>query len=439
MRFIPLVLTTLLLSACGGGGEAPATESLPPAPPPISVVSDEQYCEDFTLFREIKYSDGSNELTTVEENSEQCGYVPPPEYGTPLSDPYCSKQTIQDRFITLLTLVRDIADGTGGKQVEIVEETSIQCGYAQDCPTSASGEAGDFPYITCDGVRQSTNVDFAYSPESTYINTVDLLIIFDPNVDTDGLARDDFIQRELDFANETFRRSGAFIKLNLVAVREQEIADNETLRTLIYPLGDNRDTFNWVTEEQQQVGADIAFLFLSRRADPIACGVAYLDGTREIGKTRGITQCYMNSVFQPDYLRYYNRAHETFTHEIGHILGLAHDVKNTTNNIGIFDHSYGYQQDGVELGTIMSYSNEAFNRFSDPYEREEVDGISYSIGNDTDSCFGIDCEPQPITNATAHLNRVRDTMSKLEQYHQSGLGDFNDSNTEFADDGMCYF
>lgn len=440
MRHIPLILITLFLSSCGGSSnDSPVTDTTITTPPPVTVVKDELYCEDFTLIQETTYSDGSTELNVVEEDSEECGYVPPPEYGTPLSDPYCSKQSVEDRFITLLTLVQDIADGKGGKITDVVEQTSTQCGYAQECPTSASGQGGEFPYITCDGIRQRTSVDFAYSPESTYINTIDLLIIFDPAVDTEGLSRDEFIQRELDFVNETFRRSNVYIELNVVSVREQEIAEDETLRTLIYPLGDNRGIFSWVTDEQQKVGADIAFLFLSRRADAIACGVAFLDGTREIGKTRGITQCYMNSVFQPDYLRYYNRAHETFTHEIGHILGLSHDFKNVSNNPGIFEYSYGYQKDGVELGTIMSYSNEAFNRFSDPYESEEVDGVSYRIGNNTTGCFGLDCVSEPITDATEHLNRVRDTMSKLDEYHQIGTGNFQFNSDTPPDEGVCYF
>lgn len=366
-------------------------------------------------------SDSNEQLQPIVESKPTQTTTPTtpqhPEFGTPLGDPYCSPNSVEEHFITLLTLVQDIANGTGGKQTEVVEQDSVECGYAQQCPTDASGEDSNFPYITCDGVRQSTDTDFAFSPESTYINTIDMLIIFDPNVDTQGLTVEQFVQRELDFANHVFARSNVYIELRVAGIRTQQIGEQENLRTLIYPLGDSRDQFEWVTRAQQDVGADIAFLFLSRRQEPIACGVAYLDGTRGINKTRGITQCYQNTVFQPDYLRYYNRAHETFTHEVGHVLGLAHDIKNAGSNHGIFEYSYGFQQDGVELGTIMSYSNEPFKRFSDPVQREEVGGVSYSIGNNSSTCFGLDCVPQPTTNATEHLNRVRDTMSKLNELH----------------------
>ena len=372
MKYTVVIIFSIILSACGGGGSTNITDTTqdpvpPETPPPVEH----------------------------------------PAFGTPLSDPYCSPSNVQERFITLLTLVQDIADGSGGKQVEVIEQDSTKCGYAADCPTQPSGDLGDFPYITCDGIRQRTDIDFAYSAESTYVNTVDMLIIFDSAVDTQGLTMEQFVQRELDFANQVFARSNVYIELQVAKIHTQEFAPQETLRTLIYPLGDNTDPFAWVTDAQREAGADIVMLFLSRRETPIACGVAYLDGTRGIGKTRGITQCYQNTVFQPDYLRYYNRAHETFTHEVGHILGLDHDLSNAGNAYGIFEYSYGYQEDDVELGTIMSYSNEPFKRFSDPDEREEVDGVSYSIGSS-----------DPITtDATEHLNRVRDTMSKLDELH----------------------
>lgn len=368
MKYSVLIIFFIILSACGGGDADPSQAPvIPETPPPVEH----------------------------------------PAFGTPLSDPYCSPNTVEEQFINLLTLVQDIADGKGGKQVEVVEQDSTECGYAAGCPTQPSGDLGEFPYITCDGIRQRTDTDFAYSAESTYINTIHMLIIFDPNVDTQGLTVEQFVQRELDFANQVFARSNVYIELQVAEIRTQEFSPLETLRTLIYPLGDNTDPFTWVTDAQREAGADIAMLFLSRRENPIACGVAYLDGTRGIGKTRGITQCYQNTVFQPDYLRYYNRAHETFTHEVGHILGLDHDLANAGNGYGIFEYSYGYQEDGVELGTIMSYSNEPFERFSDPVEREEVDGVSYSIGSS-----------EPVTtDATEHLNRVRDTMSKLDEIH----------------------
>ena len=368
---------------------------------------------------------------------------PDPVYGTPLSDPYCEEiPNPANRFLTLLNLVQSVADGNGGSIKDTVEENSEQCGYEPQmseptsCPATATNTGHPwYDYVTCDGVLQSTSVDFAYDPESTETAIIDLLAVVDSNLsetDTDGLSYTEFVQRELDFANKVFADSGVYIKLRLIGMQEVDVADGD-LRRQYDAFFNAKAEFEDLDTWQQQADADIAFLFKRIPDKPIACGVASLDATRGLDKSRGITQCYQNSVFQESAAtRYYERAHETFTHEIGHLLGLQHHFGDHSGP-GIFEYSFGYlipeynaQSDNPDYagvwggyGTIMSYSDLATGRFSDIFSYVLIPQTGQSVSLGTNGgCFCLTPiqEQQPPTHAVEHLNRVRYVMSQLSEH-----------------------
>jgi hypothetical protein len=211
---------------------------------------------------------------------------------------------------------------------------------------------------------------------------------------------------------------------------------------------------NW----QREAEADLVFLYKSRPEEPIACGVANLDATRGIDKTRGIIQCYHNSVFQEaENTRYYQRAHETFAHELGHLLGAQHEYNDVSNSWGLFEFSYGYNLPGYNpqadnpdyegiyggFGTIMTYADLPTGRFSDrsltcyfPDEAGEYAGQTVQFGTEG-GCFCLDpIEDQPPpTDNVDNLRRTRYIMSQLhEMEHSAQFSPYNMSN--FKMDGL---
>jgi len=515
-----ILLALLLLSGCGGGGsDSQDTTVVTPGPsnPAAGTVLDTT-CDGTTLIETI--ADGNGGSTTEETpNSEQCGYEAPPQFGTPLGDPYCANSSEQ-QFIDLLNTVqnlgefdkvRDFADGEGGSYTEVVETDSEDCGWTpvpeegtpigesycaveledteyldivserinhllredrlqdyadgeggiytdrlvhldqtcfvqmsppEDCPTTPT-DTGDsrYDFLTCDGVKQKSGVSFPYDPDQYETAVIDMLIVFDTNIteeDRDGMTIEEFVDKQIFESNHMYISSGTKTLVRRAGIKLVEVAPGDLYRQYTAFFG-GRYEFNGLDDWQREAQADFAFLFKKRPEEPIACGVANLDATRGLDKTRGITQCFHNSVFQENAsTRYYKRAHETFAHEIGHLLGAQHEW-NDANTPGIFEYSFGYhlpgpnpQKDNPDYegiyggyGTIMSYADLPTGRFSDydmnctfPDDEEagEYAGQSVKMGT-TGGCFCLDPpenQPPPTNNAET-IERTRYIMSQLHE------------------------
>jgi len=424
-------------------------------PPPAGTFLDE-YCDGYTLVTVTADGNGGEEYDYDENNEEVCGYIPPQftPAGTPLGDPYCARSLAEDRFRQLWDSIRhflgddllqDYADGEGGQYTErvqhIAEECWVQMEPPEDCPTVASS-TGDsrYEFYTCDGIKQLTDISFPYDPDNWDLAIVDMFIIFDTALDNeedlDGMTVQDFILKQLWEANHYFAASGVSVRVRLAGYKEVAVASGDLYRQYNAFFRD-RYEFQGVTSAQRQANADLMFLFKKRPDNPIACGVAQLDGTRGVTYTRGIIQCFHNSVFQENaQTRYYERAQETFVHEIGHLFGLQHEWKDASST-GLFEHSYGYNLPGYNprkddpayegvwsgYGTIMSYADLATGRFSDPdvtcyfpEEAGEYAGQAVVMGTNG-GCFCLDPveEQPPPTDSHQHLQRVRYIISQLSE------------------------
>lgn len=469
----------LFLVGCSGGGSG-TEETTPPSTPtptnPDAGTVLETSCDGTTLIETIADGNGGSTQETT-ENSEQCGYEEPqfaPE-GTPEGDPYCGNSLPQDRFTQLLNAVQnargedkfqDYADGVGGTYTEIEQNLSQDCFVQMEEPpqcmtTATSTDDSRYDYITCDGIKQKTNVSFPYSSDHEGTAVIDILVAFDIALnneeDLDGMTAEEFVLYQFYKANEMFIQSGVDIRLRLVEIWEVQ-SQNTDLRGEYYDFFYSRAPYQELDEKQQAANADIAFLFKKRPENPIACGVAQLDGTKGLDYTRGITQCFHNSVFQENAAtRYYERAAETFIHEVGHILGLEHHWQEVDNpaGVGLLENSYGYlvpgyrpQQSNPEYtgvydgyGTIMSYSDLATRQFSDTDSSFTIPetGQSKKLG-DNGGCFClIPVEEQPPgTEAVKHLQRVRYLMSQLNEL-EHGLQYSPAFNTTEQEIEICLF
>lgn len=442
--------------ACGGGGGGsnPAeTPVAPITPPPPTITSEEEYCTDYTLYRDTTYSDGTVETQLLEENSEDCGYVNVPVEGTPVGDSYCAGTLSQEEYTAAYESINHLlwedrlqkyADGEGGvytgRAVHIDQTCFVQMERPTDCPTDPSN-TGDsrYGYLTCDGVKQITGVDFPFDPDNINRAIIDMLFVVDTNLteeDRDGMTVEDFVDKQVFEANHLFMTNSTYTLIRVAGIKMVDVAPGDLYRQYAAFLP-GRQEFLGLDGWQEEANADLAFLFKKLPEDAIACGAASIDATRGIDKTRGIIQCYAHTDFQnTSTTRYYERAHETFAHEIGHLLGAQHE-ENDANATGLFEYSFGYnlprynpQEDNPDYegtwggyGTIMSYADLATGSFSNfnrtctfPDTAGEYAGQSVTMGK-RGGCFCLDPiedQPSPTNNAET-IQRTRYTMSQLHE------------------------
>ena len=457
--------TYITITADGNGGEVREEQDNAAkcgyVPPPAAGTILDQYCEAPHTKVTVTADGVGGELFDRVENSEECGYEPPqyPEAGTLVGDSYCAGTLTPTEYDPLFESInhllpedrlQDFADGEGGtytdRTVHIDQSCFTQMVMPDECPTTRT-DTGDsrFEYLTCDGVKQRTSVSFPYQPRSEHAGRaiLDMLIVFDTNIteeDRDGMTVEEFVDKQVFESNHRYMASGTYTLVRVAGIKMVEVAPGDLYRQYT-AFFNGRYEFNGLDDWQREAGADLAFLFKKRPDEPIACGVANLDATGGISKTRGITQCFHNSVFQEyETTRYYQRAHETFAHEIGHLLGAQHHYLDT-DTPGIFEYSFAHhltpynpQKDNPDyqgayggFGTIMSYADLPTGRFSDydvnciyGEDAGEYAGQSVKLGT-TGGCFcndPIEDRPPPTNNAETIL-RTRWIISQLHEMEHS--------------------
>ena len=221
---------------------------------------------------------------------------------------------------------------------------------------------------------------------------IDVMVLY-----TDGMAAaypgdqiDTRIQYLIDLSNTSFSNSNIDTSFNLVYSQEVVYTDDSPggMSDALDDLSFNNGVFAGIENLRTIYGADQVTLL--RRYVDEACGLAWVLQSDNARWAYAVVHDG-NKVSDP---RYYC-SELTYTHEVGHNLGCAHDRDNAGVD-GRFDYSYGYQQvPGYEFRTVMAYNCpggcQRINYFSNPdvqYDGHDT-GIAHPDDNSADNASTI--------------------------------------------------
>ena len=223
--------------------------------------------------------------------------------------------------------------------------------------------------------------------------------------------------------NMAYADSGVNQTINLVHVREVTYTESDSLATDLSNLRDPSDgSMDHIHATRDLVWADIVMLLLSEADADGTAGQAFL--------MIGVSTDHADSAFGVSTVHAGN-----FMHELGHIMGLAHDryadCEHDTSNpqcpARVRPYAYGYvNQEAFESGassskrwrTIMSYFNQcedagfscssSLQRFSNPNQTYRGDPMGVAGTQDTTDLDGP-------ADAARTLNDTRPTVANFRQ------------------------
>lgn len=255
-----------------------------------------------------------------------------------------------------------------------------------------------------------SQVGMWYTPESDRsISYVDIFIYFDQKI---GGNPKPFIDAEIAKANEIFRRSGVYVRLNLVGYKVVDVpiaTANQTIKDMDWSTG----IFTGIWDDWQNSGADMMHTFASEDTRRGMCGVGFYGGYKgrwDYKDNVGVTICHGG---------------ETFVHEIAHNFGSDHDNSNAGEGFHQW-YSFGYnvrKQTGFDhISTVMSYGSAEVGVFSSPNL----------------SCKGEPCGKEDQADNVKSLNENRNWVAKANgPINGSSVGTYVEPDTRDTDgDGV---
>lgn len=202
------------------------------------------------------------------------------------------------------------------------------------------------------------------SAGASSVNEIDVMVVY-----TTGSQTADFAKQRIAYlvsvSNKAYADSGVNMSLRLVHTEPTSYVEANSNTTALYDLAGGNGAFSTIKATREKYGADLVYLFRPLWASVAgSCGSTFVEfangslasagyafGTIGDGVGKDIKTSYCNI--------------NAFTHEIGHSMGLVHDVEYSGGVKGVFADSYAWGVSG-KFATIMSYKSPVVMYFANP-------------------------------------------------------------------------
>jgi Metallo-peptidase family M12B Reprolysin-like/Domain of unknown function (DUF4214) len=156
--------------------------------------------------------------------------------------------------------------------------------------------------------------------------------------------------------------------VNATQVSYSDTASNDIALTAISPSSTDPLKATIDTLRNQNNADLVALIRPYQRATHGGCGVAWVLGAGGAGVTSSEASLAFSTISDGTDTggSGYYCDDLTFSHEIGHNLGLTHDRANRSTTVGATPYANGYINNAAGFGTIMSYASNRLARFSNP-------------------------------------------------------------------------
>jgi hypothetical protein len=231
--------------------------------------------------------------------------------------------------------------------------------------------------------------------DSSNYTTVDVMVYYTPGVVAyygSEEAAKAAIQHFVDLTNQAFANSQVSLQIRIVAQQQIPYSDDGSPCQALDDLTDAKGIFSDMPSLRSRYGADLVVLlrrFNNSTNDACGCGWVLSSMTQKDWAANHAAFSVVQVGNSADGSAYYC-SDFTFSHELGHNFGCAHDRAHASGS-GIFPYSYGFINPAGTWGTIMAYHSSRIPFFSNPNVtyRGEPTGIAPNNPNAADNALTI--------------------------------------------------